>query len=109
MKIKERYEINKAAAVGEFCFCPSCGTVFLKTTRTQAFCTSKGGTKCKDKYWNTVTPEKRCNTTRISPANAAWMERNGKIEDADEYRLGRDNFNPDDFEHPFSSEALGQN
>lgn len=27
---------------------------------------------CKDKYWNTVTPTKRNNTTRISPANAAY-------------------------------------
>ena len=46
---------------------------FLKTNYQQAFCKSRKGTKCKDKYWNTVTPEKRNNTTRISPASAAYM------------------------------------
>lgn len=32
--------------------------------------------KCKDKYWNTITPEKRCNTTRISPRNKRCMAKN---------------------------------
>lgn len=34
-----------------------------------------GGTVCKDRYWNTVTPEKFNNTTRISPANNAYMKK----------------------------------
>ena len=96
-RIRERYNKAKAAGVGEECVCPSCGTRFIKASYQQAFCKSRGGTKCKDMYWNTVTPQKRCNTTRISPASAMWLERNG-----------RDNLNPDDYEHPFSSEALGQ-
>jgi hypothetical protein len=70
--MKANYEVAKAANIGESCTCPSCGTQFVKGYKQQAFCTTKGKTKCKDKYWNNVTPEKRCNTTRISPANAAW-------------------------------------
>jgi hypothetical protein len=93
-KIKETYKLNKAAKVGTICKCPSCGTNFEKTNYQQAFCKSKGGTVCKDKYWNTVTPEKKCNMTRISPANAAWL---AKQERDFVY-----------YEHPFSSEALGQ-
>lgn len=63
------YNTNKLNKVGSICKCPSCGTEFIKQSYQQAFCKTKKGTKCKDKYWNTVTPEKRNNTTRISPAN----------------------------------------
>lgn len=73
IKIKQLYEKAKENKVGATCKCPSCGTEFIKTNYQQAFCKSKKGTKCKDKYWNLVTPEKRNNTTRISPANASWM------------------------------------
>lgn len=76
MRLRERYKLNKGAKVGEELVCPSCGAGFIKTNYQQAFCKTKGGTKCKDKYWNTVTPEKRCNTTRISPASAEFMLRN---------------------------------
>ena len=72
-KIKQLYENAKQAKVGATCRCPSCGTEFVKTNYQQAFCKSKCGTVCKDKYWNTVTPEKRNNTTRISPASAKFM------------------------------------
>ncbi len=72
-KIKELYENAKSAKVGSTCKCPSCGTEFEKTNYQQAFCKSKKGTKCKDKYWNLVTPEKRNNTTRISPASLNYM------------------------------------
>lgn len=75
MKKRERYKRNKVAKVGAKIVCPSCGTEFIKTQHQQAFCKSLGGTICKDKYWNTVTPEKRCNTTRISPANRAYQAR----------------------------------
>lgn len=72
-KIKELYENAKTAKVGSICKCPSCGTEFAKTNYQQAFCKSKSGTKCKDKYWNTVIPDKRNNTTRISPASASFL------------------------------------
>ena len=74
MKIRERYKSNKESKVGTECICPSCGSKFVKTNYQQAFCKSMSGTICKDKYWNTVTPQKRCNTTRISPANQRWMD-----------------------------------
>jgi len=74
MRLKERYNINKAAKVGTEITCPSCGTVFIKKTKAQVFCTVKKGTRCKDFYWNSVTPTKRNNTTRISPANARYYK-----------------------------------
>lgn len=100
MKIKARYQLNKSSKVGESCICPTCETEFTKTNYQQTFCKSKSGTACKDKYWNTVTPEKRNNTTRISPANAKWMEKQKQYKE--------ERWNPEDEEHPFSSEALGQ-
>lgn len=72
-KIKAKYELAKAAKIGDNCICPSCGAEFEKTNYQQAFCKTRGKTKCKDKYWNTVTPDKRNNTTRISPASAAYL------------------------------------
>jgi len=72
--LKGAYNRSKNSKVGETCKCPSCGTTFIKTNYQQAFCKSKRGTKCKDNYWNNVTPTKRNNTTRISPANAAYFE-----------------------------------
>jgi hypothetical protein len=87
MKIKDRYNINKLASVGASCTCPSCGVTFDKVAPQQAFCKSKSGTKCKDKYWNTVTPSKRCNTTRISPASKAWL---AKMELNENYGRGND-------------------
>lgn len=73
MSIKERYRLSKEAKVGDTCTCPSCGSTFEKKNHQQAFCKNKSGTECKDKYWNTVTPSKKNNTTRISPASAAYM------------------------------------
>lgn len=102
MKIRERYKINKDAKVGDKLNCPSpnCDIAFVKEHYAQAFCKSKGGTKCKDKYWNTVTPKKRNNLTRISPASARWSREQEKKRER--------NYDPHDDEHPFSSEALGQ-
>ena len=98
--MKEIYKTNKAAKVGDICVCPSCKTEFTKTNYQQAFCKSRKGTKCKDKYWNTVTPGKRNNKTRISPASAAYMA--ARAERREKYFL------TESYEHPFSSEALGQ-
>lgn len=78
MKLRDQYNKNKEAKIGETCICPSCKTSFTKQSYQQVFCKSKQGTKCKDKYWNTVTPEKRNNTTRISPANAKYMALNSR-------------------------------
>jgi hypothetical protein len=99
--MREKYELTKSAKVGDNCVCPSCGTEFEKTNYQQAFCKSKGKTVCKDKYWNTVTPEKRNNKTRISPASRAFT--------AARLGVGLDaGFDPAEYEHPFSSEAHGQ-
>ena len=70
--IRATYRTNKDAKVGETCYCPSCGQPFRKEHYQQAFCKTKPKTQCKDKYWNTVTPHKRNNVTRISPANARY-------------------------------------
>lgn len=72
IKLKAKYEANKNAKVGDSCICPSCNTSFIKQSYQQAFCKTKAKSICKDKYWNTITPNKRNNTTRISPANAAY-------------------------------------
>ena len=73
-KLRIEYGFAKSAKVGDEVCCPSCKTKFVKSSYQQVFCKTKGGTKCKDYYWNNVTPEKRNNTTRISPANAAYRE-----------------------------------
>lgn len=73
-KLKAAYLIAKGKKVGETCTCPSCGTEFQKHSYQQAFCISKPGTVCKDFYWNNVTPSKRNNTTRISPASKKWTQ-----------------------------------
>jgi hypothetical protein len=84
MKIRERYALNKETKVGAECTCPSCGTIFTKTNYQQAFCKSKPATRCKDKYWNTVDPKKRNNTTRISPASQRWLDSRERYEDFDD-------------------------
>lgn len=75
-KLRERYAKAKEAKVGETVCCPSCNTNFVKSSYQQAFCKTRVGTKCKDFYWNNVTPNKRNNKTRISPASAAYMAAN---------------------------------
>lgn len=89
--MSERYNKNKDSNVGSDIICPSCGTHFIKNTKAQSFCRTKKGTKCRDKYWNTVDPSKRNNRTRISPASRAWSDSQALDDD-----------------HPFSSDALGQ-
>jgi hypothetical protein len=97
-KMKVIYSETKAKKVGENCVCPSCDTEFIKTHYAQGFCKSKGGTYCKDYYWNNVTPSKRNNTTRISPASQRWLNKQSR-ERSERFIYS---------EHPFSSEALGQ-
>ena len=81
--LSKAYKLAKEAKVGTSAICPSCGGKFIKTSYQQAFCKSQGGTICKDNYWNNVTPNKRNNTTRISPASAAYMEK--KRSEREEY------------------------
>jgi len=69
-----RYRKAKNAKVGETFNCPCCDTSVVKTNYQQAFCGTRNNTVCKDYYWNNVTETKRNNTTRISPANAAWKQ-----------------------------------
>lgn len=74
-KLQTRYRFVESAKVGEDVECPSCRTIFTKKRSQQRFCTSKPGTQCKDYFWNHITPIKRNNTTRISPANDAYMRK----------------------------------
>ena len=115
MKMKQKYAQAKAAKVGDVCTCPSCNTTFIKESYQQIFCKSKGGTVCKDKYWNTITPTKRNNTTRISPASAAYSNNKTtghtsegyKIIDGvayDEFDEPMYNVDPYDDTHPFDIE-----
>ena len=91
MKMQTRYLMNKDLAVGSEMICPSCGTKSIKKYSQQSFCKTKDGTKCKDKYWNTVTETKRNNTTRISPANKAFKDKHfPKIENEDDYDADSD-------------------
>ncbi len=50
-----RYAKNKASSVGSFIVCPSCGFTFRKKSYQQAF----DKKSCKDRYWNTVSPERK--------------------------------------------------
>lgn len=78
-KMKEIYKTNKTAEIGDVCICPSCKSKFIKEHCRQVFCKTRPKTQCKDKYWNTVTPAKRNNTTRISPASKAFMSNPDRV------------------------------
>ncbi len=67
-----KYDMCKQAKIGSDISCPSCNTTHVKKAYNTIFCKSKIGTQCKDNYWNNVTPSKRNNRTRISPANARY-------------------------------------
>ena len=96
--MKKKYLKSKQAKVGDKCVCPSCNTEFIKEHYQQTFCKTKPGTQCKDKYWNTVTPNKKNNTTRISPASKRWLGAREIDNEAEEYE-GAENL---------SGDALGQ-
>lgn len=89
-KLKVKYELAKKVKVGETVICPSCNASFVKSNYQQVFCKTKGKTVCKDKYWNTVTPTKRNNTTRISPASKAFTESDRGKEILNRQRYGED-------------------
>ncbi len=118
--LKSKYDKAKKAKVGEECICPSCGSTFIKTNYQQAFCKTKGGTVCKDKYWNTVIPTKRNNTSRISPASRRWLNNPDRVtgHTSEGYRIiggiAYDEFDdpvytvtPEDVTHPFDQGDVG--
>ena len=50
----------RAAGRGQEIACPTCGTLQLKRTYNQIFCSADGVTpSCKDVYWNHVRPTVR--------------------------------------------------
>lgn len=71
-KLIEAKKLCNEAKVGEEITCPSCDSKHIKKSYQSVFCKTKKGTKCKDNFWNNVDPSKRCNITRISPANSAY-------------------------------------
>jgi len=98
--LKVLYKKAKDSNVGAEVKCPSCGTSFVKVHYQQAFCKSKGKTVCKDNYWNNVTPSKRNNKTRISPASAVYMMENPRYYHTSEgYRI-IDGVAYDEFDEP---------
>ena len=80
MKVNDRYLLNKSLKVKADCVCPICGQHFTKRQYSQAFCCST----CKDTYWNARRP--------MSKARERYLNRLALTY----------------YEHPFSSDALGQ-
>lgn len=52
---EERYRKSKDAKVGDEICCGFCNKKLIKKSYQQAFCR----TKCKDRFWNSVCPERR--------------------------------------------------
>jgi hypothetical protein len=71
-KLTTLYEACKSVKIGSIIKCPSCNTQHTKNAYNTIFCKTKGGSVCKDNYWNNVDPNKRNNKKRISPANARY-------------------------------------
>lgn len=74
-KLIQARELALNSVDGGVIVCPSCGTSHIKTSYQSVFRKSKGGTKCKDNYWNNVDGEKRDNTKRISPGREKWNDK----------------------------------
>ena len=74
-KLIEAREKALNSVVNGVIVCPSCGNTHVKSSYQSVFCKSKGGTKCKDHYWNNVDGEKRDNTKRVSPGREKWNKR----------------------------------
>jgi hypothetical protein len=58
--MKKRYDLNKAAKVGQMICCPVCGKEFIKKQYSQAFCCLG----CKDRYHNTIKGNKHKETSK---------------------------------------------
>lgn len=60
------YERAKKAIVGSTIRCPYCNKNHTKNTYQKVFCSNqktRGRNNCKDNFWNTVDPNKRCRDT----------------------------------------------
>lgn len=73
VSLRALYKKAKEAKVGSEIRCPSC----LKMHNKKQYNSIFDGKQCKDNYWNNIDPKKRNNTTRISPANDAYMQEHG--------------------------------
>lgn len=61
-RMLNQYNKNKPIAKGGLVRCPSCNKLFVKKTPTHSFCSNgrnKKGGNCKDRFWNTVSDERR--------------------------------------------------
>jgi hypothetical protein len=59
--MESRYTDNVKAGVNTVIACPVCSKHFKKTTYHKIFCSNQkthGSGNCKDRYWNTVDPER---------------------------------------------------
>ncbi len=64
--MKTRYNLAKMAAVGSDISCPACNKSHKKNTYNKVFCSNqktRAVRNCKDMFWNTVDPEKKCRNT----------------------------------------------
>lgn len=53
--MKAAYVVAKNLAVGKDVICPACGSIFIKKSYQQAFCSGR----CKDGYWNSLKTPKQ--------------------------------------------------
>jgi len=58
-KMKRRYAVNKAAAMGSSIKCAGCAKSIVKVNYQTQFCRNKGQGNCKDKYWNNTSDARR--------------------------------------------------
>lgn len=59
LKMLQQYNDNKSTKTGEMIKCACCGKKIKKKSYQTQFCRNKGRGNCKDKYWNTVSCERR--------------------------------------------------
>ena len=59
LALKFKKQVVRDASVGSMVLCPVCGRRFVKKSYQHSFCRNKGRSNCKDKYWNTVIPERQ--------------------------------------------------
>lgn len=64
--MERRYYDNKRSEVGTTIRCACCGRRLLKKSYQTQFCSNKGKSNCKDKYWNNVSDERRERSHRFS-------------------------------------------
>ena len=63
---KIQYDYNKKAKTGSIIVCPVCQKNFIKKSYQQAFCSNKGKSNCKDKFWNVANDKRRARTRMYS-------------------------------------------